>query len=496
MLTAMPIRWRLTLFHILTVLGIGVLLVLGLFAVFGVAVSEAVEQQAEARSNEAARIVELSGTLSAGNLAILNRDNVMIAALDADGRVVSQIGFGLQPGTRLPVGEWSRTLVRGEGLTDEVRGKLDLWDDRAIYVHSELISHPTSSIASVVAGVSYDWVGENQFAWLTLFFAGFGIVAFILISIGSFFLVRFSLSPVADIASSAAEITAVDLSRRLPVRSKRDELGRLAITFNELLERLEEAFEHREKALAQQRRFVADASHELRTPLTSILGYARMLRSWGLDHPDVAREAVAAMEQKAERMESLVEGLLQLARGDEGAPLALEPCDLRDIVRDAVGQAESSVEREIRLTDALPGEAIPVVVDQRQIHAAIAIVLDNAIKFSPPGGDVMIRLSVRSDAPDEAAIEISDTGPGISEADQERIFERFYRAETSRTTRGTGLGLAIAHETLERHGGSIGVQSAPGEGATFTIRLPVPLPLPVQLRDEGSEMLDAPMGAE
>jgi len=281
MLTAMPIRWRLTLFHILTVLGIGALLVIGLFAVFGIAVAEAVEQQASSRANEAARIIESTGQLSENDLASLSRDNVIVVALDERGEVIAQTGSGIPEGVQVPNDLWKAVLASGEGSGGEHLGPFTPWDDSLRYLHAEPVEAPGSPIRVVEAVVSYDYVGQNQFEVVTLLFAGIGVLVFILIGIGSFFLVRFSLSPVADIASSAAEITAVDLSRRLPVRSKRDELGRLAITFNELLERLEEAFRHREEALARQRRFVADASHELRTPLTSILGYARMLRSWG-----------------------------------------------------------------------------------------------------------------------------------------------------------------------------------------------------------------------
>lgn len=474
MLRAMPIRWRLTLFHILTVLGIGALLVIGLFAVFGIAVSETVEQQASSRANEAARIIESTGGLSGDDLVSLGRDHVIIVALDGRGAIVAQSGSGIPEGTTVRDDLWREVLASGEGNGGEHRGPFTPWDDSIRYLHAEPVDAPGSPIRVVEAVVSYDHVGQTQFQVVTLFFAGFGIVAFILISVGSFFLVRFSLAPVAEIASSAAEITAVDLSRRLPVRSKRDELGRLAITFNELLERLEEAFRHREKALADQRRFVADASHELRTPLTSILGYARMLRAWGLSDPAAAREAVAALEEEAERMEALVERLLQLARSDEGAPLRLEAHDLREIVERAVRQARSSARMGITIREAIPPEPVIVCCDAGQIREVFAIVLDNAVKFSPPEGEVTIRLS---STPREATIAISDRGPGIAVADQERIFERFYRAETSRTTKGTGLGLAIAAETLRRHGGSIAVGSAPGRGATFTIRLPRRLPV-------------------
>lgn len=144
MLSFISIRWRIILFHVLSMLVIGALLVLGLFVLFGISVAHTVEQQAEAHSNEAVRIVESTGGLTPEQLSLLNRDNVMIATVGATGQVVSQVGFGLPHGTQFPPGEWSRTLIRGEGLVDDVRGTLDLWDDREIYVHSEPIADPSS----------------------------------------------------------------------------------------------------------------------------------------------------------------------------------------------------------------------------------------------------------------------------------------------------------------------------------------------------------------
>ncbi len=357
---------------------------------------------------------------------------------------------------------------------DEVRGTLDLWDDRAIYVHSEPIADPSSSIRSVVAGVSYDRVGQSQFELLTLGFAGFGILAFVLVTIGSYLLVRSSLAPVKAIADAAAEISAVDLSRRLPVGSTRDELGQLAMTFNDLLGRLDSAFQDRERTLERQRQFVADASHELRTPLTSILGYARMLRTWGLERPELAREAVVSLEQEATRMDALVSGLLQLTRGDEGVPLEREVHDVGEIVLRAIDPILASRDEAVIVDADLTGPADPTEeavawVDASQIHQALTILLDNAVKFSPPGGTIRVRLQQERDV---VEIRVIDEGPGIPPEIQDRIFERFFRAETSRTTPGSGLGLLIARAIAERHGGTLTVTSKPGRGATFRLRIP------------------------
>lgn len=477
MLSFISIRWRLILFHVLTMLGIGAVLVIGLFAVFGIAVSESVEQLASSRANEAARIIESTGGLADADLVSLNRDSVIIIALDREGRVVTQTGSGLPDGSRVEDDLWRTVLATGKGTGAPGQGRFDLWDDAAYHLHAEPVNAPESGIAIVEAAVNYDRVGADQFTWITLGFAGFGILAFILVTIGSYYLVRYSLSPVRAIADAAAEISAVDLSRRLPVRSRRDELGQLAMTFNDLLGRLDSAFRDRERVLEQQRRFVADASHELRTPLTSILGYARMLRTWGLERPEMAREAVSSLEQEAIRMEALVEGMLQLARGDEGVPMRQEEHDLGEVILRAIDPILASnddgitIDADLTCLTCLTDLSKDVVawVDADQIHQALMILLDNAMKFSPSGGTVRVRLQPRGDVVDICVI---DEGPGIPPEIQDRIFERFFRAEASRTTRGTGLGLSIARAIADRHGGSLTVESTPGNGATFRLRIP------------------------
>lgn len=230
-------------------------------------------------------------------------------------------------------------------------------------------------------------------------------------------------------------------------------------------------------AVEQQRRFVADASHELRTPLTSVLGYARMLRAWGLERPGVAWEAVESLAREAIRMDVVVSGMLQLTRGDEGVPPRLvEQCPGR-IVLDAIDPILASNDDQVTIDADLADLADPagragdltVRVDADQIHQALTILLDNAVKFSPSGGTVRVTLRAAADA---IEVSVTDSGPGIPAGIQERISERFFRAETSRTMRGSGLGLPIARVIAERHGGRLTVESAPGHGATFRLRIP------------------------
>jgi signal transduction histidine kinase len=468
MLSWISIRWRITLFHILTMLCIAVLLMIGMFAVFGIAVSNSVEEAARSRANEAARLIEHSGTLSEADLVELNRDSVVIVAIDDQGQVVAQIGSGLLPGAQVDPEIWAEVAETGESSSVGQRSVFDSWNDSADYTHIEPIAAGDSGIAFVAASVNYDNVGQQQYMWVTFAFVGFGLVAFILITIGSIYLVRYSLAPVNAIAEAASQISEADLSQRLPVRSRRDELGKLAQTFNAMLDRLESAFNDREEALAQQRRFVADASHELRTPLTSLLGYTRMLRKWGLERPDASEEALARMEAEGKRMQSMVESLLHLARTDEANALEFEQVDLATIVDSAVeplraGDEEAAIDFE--------RFASPVMVraNREAIVQVLGILLDNALKHSPPGSPVRVGLSKNGG---RAVIEVRDQGPGIAPEHLPHIFDRFYRVETSRSTRGAGLGLAIAKDLVERHRGTISVSSTPGQGAVFEVCLP------------------------
>jgi signal transduction histidine kinase len=268
-------------------------------------------------------------------------------------------------------------------------------------------------------------------------------------------------------------MTEGDLSRRLPVANPKDEIGRLTTNINALLARLEAAFARREEALSRQRRFAADASHELRTPLTSIAGYARMLEEWGLRDPRTAQEGVAAIRQASERMQRLVEGLLALTRGDEGAPLEIEDHDLAAIAEEAAQTARTAAGERLAVEYHPAKRSVNASLDQNRIRQVAAILLDNAVKYTPDGGRVTVRILEKNGW---AELEVSDTGPGISEDELPLIFERFYQAEASRAAGGAGLGLSIACQIAEAHGGRIEVESSPGGGSTFTLLLPKKLP--------------------
>jgi two-component system, OmpR family, sensor kinase len=292
----------------------------------------------------------------------------------------------------------------------------------------------------------------------------------LLLSIGgAYLLARAALRPVDTITSAAREMGGDDLSKRLPVANPKDEVGHLAITINALLSRLEAAFVRREEALSRQQRFAADASHELRTPLTSIRGNARMLDEWALEEdPERARRSVGAIRREADRMRDLVESLLALTRGDEGAGLKVGRQDLATVAEEVVQTARAASDGKVSIDYARPDHEVTATFDLDSILRLAGILVDNAVKYTPEGGKVTVRVR---EGDGRAELEVSDTGVGIPDAQLPLVFERFYRADPSRAQGGAGLGLSIARQIAEAHDGTIRVSSKPGEGSTFTLHL-------------------------
>ncbi len=215
---------------------------------------------------------------------------------------------------------------------------------------------------------------------------------------------------------------------------------------------------------------MANVSHELRTPLTSITGYARMLKDWGLEEPGAAKKGVTRILEQSERMNELVENLLTVARGDEkDAPLELAEGDLRAVAAEAVEAARAAANGKVVIEYVPPKDPVTATFDRDSIYRAAAILLDNAVKYTPEGGVVTVGVK-REDG--WARLEVADTGAGIAAEDLPRVFERFYRADPARSKGGTGLGLSIARQVATAHGGEIEARSKPGKGSTFSLRIP------------------------
>jgi two-component system OmpR family sensor kinase len=312
-----------------------------------------------------------------------------------------------------------------------------------------------------------------------------GAVVLLLLAAVGIAAVRTSLRPLREIERTAGAIAAGDLTRRVPDPEPgapwpRTELGRLARALNAMLAQIEAAFAARAASEERMRQFVADASHELRTPLTTIRGFAELYRQGAAGSPEEAGRLVRRIEDEASRMGLLVEDLLLLARLDRERPLELARVELPVIVSDAVHAAQAiDPDRPIRLE--VRSDGVPLVVrgDDARLRQVVDNLVRNALTHTPPGTPVTVRLRAEAAT---AVIEVADRGPGLSPEQAARVFERFYRVDSARSRPpgaggvaggGTGLGLAIVAALVAAHHGTVEVESPPGEGATFRVRLPL-----------------------
>ncbi len=285
-------------------------------------------------------------------------------------------------------------------------------------------------------------------------------------------LARGALKPLESLSTVAGELRRGRLgSRALPeLKSRRDEVGELASSFDAMAESLERLFEAERESKETLRRFVADASHELRTPLTTVLGYLDVLEESGDTDPVVRHRVFQVMREEGGRMARLVEDLLVLARLDEQWEMSTEIVDLAALTREV---ADNYPDRRIGLV--APDTVVPVLGDWEALRRVISNLLSNAIKHTPPEKQILVSVDHEDR---EAVLCVADEGAGIPEDALPHVFERFYRAESSRAGQGTGLGLAIARETIEVLEGRIEARSVPGKGSVFTVRLPLGTKLP------------------
>ena len=276
---------------------------------------------------------------------------------------------------------------------------------------------------------------------------------------------RRALAPVDRLVGAARQIGGSNLNRRLEQLQTGDELQRLSDTLNEMLERIESAF-------LRVTQFTADASHELRTPVSLIRTEAELALRRSRGEAEY-KEALRHILEEAERTTLLIEQLLELARADSGrGVLDLQTIDLKSIVeRVAENWQQVASVRNLQFSANICEEHASVLGDENLLHRLTDILLDNALKYTPPPGFVRLTLERTEE---EAVITVQDSGVGIAPEEQQKIFERFYRVDKarSRSQGGTGLGLAIAHWIVSQHHGSIRVESHPGQGATFRVKLP------------------------
>jgi two-component system OmpR family sensor kinase len=340
------------------------------------------------------------------------------------------------------------------------------------------VARPGGGVATVARDVTDETNTVDRLVSVELVI---GLTVVLLLGGIGYVLVRRNLRPLVEVEETAAAIAAGDLSRRVPESDERTEVGRLAAALNTMLHQIESAFRVREasetaarRSEERMRRFVTDASHELRTPLTSIRGFAELYRQGAASSPEDLARLMRRIEDEGARMGLLVDDLLLLARLDRERPIASDVVDLVPLAADAVHDAHAlDPSRPVTLVAA---GSFSVVGDESRLRQILGNLVGNALKHTPAGTPVRVGLAARDvEGRPYAVLSVSDEGPGLAAADAERVFERFYRADPSRarTEGGAGLGLAIVSALAAAHGGTVEVETSPGNGATFRVLLPL-----------------------
>ncbi len=389
-----------------------------------------------------------------------------LTLLDASGAVLGEVGGDISTGG-------SPATFSGMTLAQVAATK-----GKAFTVHTENPRTSTRAVAyvlpsnlgSVVISVSLNSV-ERTLHELSLLFLLISLAVLFIIGVISRWLITLNLKPLLEVEVIAAAIADGDLSARLPEIQPTTEIGRLTKSLNTMLSRIEESFEQKNASESKLRRFVADASHELRTPLTAIRGFAELHRQGAVTGEEKTKELVGRIEKESIRMGSLVEDLLLLARMDEARPHILEPVDLTHLIEESVASALAAGPDHPIAID-VPAD-LYILGDNKRIHQALANLLINARTHTPSGTSIKIT-ATSNDL--ETTVAVMDSGPGLSESDQTRIFERFFRVDPSRARHageGSGLGLSIVDAVMKAHSGSVTVESEQGKGATFTLHFPI-----------------------
>jgi two-component system OmpR family sensor kinase len=286
-----------------------------------------------------------------------------------------------------------------------------------------------------------------------------GLAAAALAALGVVLLLRQALKPLSRLADAAGDVERTgDPRRRLPLPGTNDEVGRLAETLNGMLASLE-------RSRDLERRFLADASHELRTPLTVIGGYIDVLRRGAIEEPRIARQILGTMSIEKEHMRGLIDRLMRLARLDSEAAPNVESVNVAELLRSQVDAARRLDDR--RVIDYSVDGVETIEADRGELGEAVWNVIENALKYAPEA-PIHLR-ATRSNG--HSTITVRDEGPGMSESERLHAFERFYRGDQRGEITGSGLGLAIAKRAVERAGGEIAIDSAPGQGTAVTITL-------------------------
>jgi heavy metal sensor kinase len=458
MASRLPIRWRMTLWYTAVVAVALTLFATGLYIGLRRDLYSSLDDTLHSQAALTLSSLDLrQGTPTLGSASLNNplAGEQFVRLYDRSGTVVADSSDGFTSPPRDPA-----------GLAAALNGQTVLhWihvDRRRMRVLSQPVLSNGEAVGAVQVGLVDSDVTEALGVTLGLM-AVLGPLILILVSVGGVWVARRALAPVVRMADVAAEIEAQDLSRRIDPGIPDDEVGRLARTFNAMLDRLETAFR-------RQRQFTADASHELRTPLTLL----RSQIETALAQPrgvDADQQMLELLAQDVERLSRIASTLLALARSDAGEiSLSRDEIDLPDLL-DVVVEQYRPLAAEAGVTLMVDAEPVPLIADEDRLVQLLVNLVDNALQHTSAGGQ--ITLACRDDGA-AACLWVTDTGVGIDPAHLPHVFERFYRADPARGREhgGVGLGLNICQMIVEAHHGTIELKSVAGQGTTVTVKLP------------------------
>lgn len=459
----MSIRLRLTIWYVGLLAGLLIGFNLLVYSILSIGLKAEAERTIQGRAQIVSTFIQeendplfllVSGLVTLPPIDVFSSPDVYVQIIWPDGSIVSRSdNLGEQ---QLPVDNQRTERV----LKGAVMQEVTTVGTSRLLLHSEPLSVGRRNIGVIQVGQSLQEM-DQTLRFTAYLLAVSSVVTVCFAAVIGFLLARSALRPIDQMTRAALEISRTgNLQQRLEVTSQ-DELGRLAQTFNELLERLEVLFR-------TQERFVADVSHELRTPLTTIQGNVDLLKRGAAQDPGARQEALEGIEEETGRMARLASDLLLLAQADAGIKLDLKPVELDTLLLEAYRQGRAMVEgQDIKLGHE--DQAI-VLGDEDRLRQLLLNLVDNAVKYTPAGGDIVLMLYRE---PEWTRVLVRDSGIGIPAEDLPHIFDRFYRVEEHRSEgkTGTGLGLSIACWVAEAHGGNLTVESQEGEGTTFTLWL-------------------------
>jgi len=375
--------------------------------------------------------------------------------------------------TRLGLGAVS---VAREPLTVDSKNGETTWRVMTYRLNVVSASGEQTLPASLVIGVDLAESRRIVGSFASVFLA-FSLVVVLLSAALTGLLITSTFRPLREVEETAARFAGGDYSQRLGGSTPNTEVGRLTRSLNTMLSRIDRAFSDRSDTIEQMRRFIADASHELRTPLVTVRGYAELYRMGGLKTKKDVGQAMERIEKEAKRMTNLVTDLLELARLDENRPFTLSEVNVADLARDAALDSSAvAPDRQTSwsLAEGTPYDDVIIRADEDKLRQVLTNLLQNARRFSPQGSPIEIEVA-RTRRPDRVILRVIDHGEGIPEQIRDKIFQRFWRADTSRAreTGGSGLGLAIVQSIVARHSGDIDVTETAGGGATISVSLPL-----------------------